>query len=159
MTALYTLAREAGIELSTRGLTLALAESCTGGLLGHALTEMPGASRFFLGGVTCYANEAKVKLLSVRKETLQCFGAVSWQCADEMLFGVRTLFGSDAAIAVTGIAGPEGGSSEKPVGTVFIAVSIRDRKQLRSILLAGDRAAIKQQAACAALEQLLLLLH
>ncbi|MBT9176661.1 MAG: Nicotinamide-nucleotide amidohydrolase PncC [Firmicutes bacterium] len=158
MTKLDTLAREVGVELASRDLTLALAESCTGGLLGHSLTDMPGASRFFLGGVTCYANTAKMKLLSVRAETLQCHGAVSLQCATEMLLGVRTLFGSDAAIAITGIAGPDGGSTEKPVGTVFIAVSINERLELQGFLFAGERATIKQQAACAALLQLSLLL-
>ncbi|MBT9156089.1 MAG: Nicotinamide-nucleotide amidohydrolase PncC [Firmicutes bacterium] len=158
MTKLEALAREVGFELASRGLTLALAESCTGGLLGHSLTEIPGASRFLLGGATCYANAAKMKLLSVRAETLQCYGAVSLQCATEMLLGVRTLFGSDAAIAITGIAGPDGGSTEKPVGTVFIAVSINERIEMQGFLFAGERAAIKQQAACAALLQLGLLL-
>ena len=139
-------------------MSLAIAESCTGGLLGHSLTDVPGASRFFLGGVICYANNAKVQLLAVRTETLQCFGAVSWQCAEEMLLGVKALFVSDAAIAITGIAGPDGGSQKKPVGTVFIAVSLHKHKEVRGFLFPGERAAVKHQASSVALELLLMLL-
>ncbi len=137
---------------------MAIAESCTGGLLGHSLTDVPGASHFFLGGVTCYSNAAKVQLLSVQTETLRCFGAVSLLCAEEMLLGVQALFGSDAAISITGIAGPDGGSPKKPVGTVFIAVSLYEHKQIRAFLFAGERATVKCQAASAALELLLILL-
>ena len=158
MIRLETLARELSLELSSRNISLAIAESCTGGLLGHSLTDVPGASRFFLGGVTCYANNAKVQLLAVRTETLQCFGAVSWQCAEEMLLGVKALFVSDAAIAITGIAGPDGGSQKKPVGTVFIAVSLYKHKEVRGFLFAGERAAVKHQASSVALELLLMLL-
>jgi PncC family amidohydrolase len=93
-------------------------------------------------------------LLHVRTETLQCFGAVSLQCVEEMLLGVKALFGANAAIAITGIAGPDGGSAKKPVGTVFIAVSLDDRRQKQGFLFNGDRAAIKRQAASAALELL-----
>mgnify|MGYP002335878854 CR=1 FL=1 len=154
METLEIAARALSLELSGRNMTLAIAESCTGGLLGHSLTDVPGASRFFLGGVTCYANAAKVQLLGVRTETLQCFGAVSVQCAEEMLRGVKALFGSDTAIAITGIAGPDGGSAKKPVGTVFIAVSVDDRLQVQGFLFSGERAAIKRQAALAAFELL-----
>jgi len=155
---LEALARAVSVELSSRNITLAIAESCTGGLLGHSLTDVPGASRFFLGGVTCYANNTKVQLLAVRTETLQRFGAVSLQCAEEMLLGVKALFVPDAAIAITGIAGPDGGSQKKPVGTVFIAVSLHEHKQVRGFLFAGERAAVKHQASAVALELLLMLL-
>ena len=103
--------------------TLALAESCTGGFIANQITNVPGSSKIFLGGVVAYANEVKQKFLGVRAKTLQRHGAVSRAVAREMAAGARKRFGADFAIAVTGIAGPSGGTKSKPVGTVFIAVA------------------------------------
>ena len=109
--------------LAERKQTLALAESCTGGCLAHRLTNVPGASAVFLGGVVAYSNTAKQKFLEVRAKTLAARGAVSQAVAREMAEGARKKFGADFALAVTGIAGPTGGTKPKPVGTVFLALA------------------------------------
>ena len=110
-------------RLAKRRQTLALAESCTGGCIAHRITNVPGASKIFLGGLVAYGNAAKQKFLGVRAETLARHGAVSETVAREMAEGARERFGADFAIAVTGIAGPTGGTKVKPVGTVFIALT------------------------------------
>lgn len=112
-----------GALLRERGLTLALAESCTGGLIGHRVTEVAGSSAYFLGGVVAYANAAKTELLGVRDGTLRDHGAVSIEVATEMAAGARSRYGADLGLATTGIAGPDGGTAEKPVGTVCIALA------------------------------------
>jgi nicotinamide-nucleotide amidase len=112
-----------GRLLRERGLTLALAESCTGGLIGHRITEVPGSSEYFLVGVVSYSNDAKERLLGVRPETLRDHGAVSTQTAEEMAAGVRRLSGADLGLSTTGIAGPGGGSPDKPVGTVCVGLA------------------------------------
>lgn len=109
--------------LTERNETLALAESCTGGLIAHQITNVPGASKVLKGGIVAYSNEAKEKFLGVHAETLRQHGAVSKETAAEMADGARKQFGADYAIAVTGIAGPTGGTPDKPNGTVFIAVA------------------------------------
>jgi PncC family amidohydrolase len=109
--------------LTRRGKTLALAESCTGGFIANQITNVPGASKVFPGGVVAYSNATKEKFLGVRAGTLKKFGAVSEAVAREMAEGARKKFGADFAIAVTGIAGPGGGTKSKPVGTVFIALA------------------------------------
>ena len=109
--------------LTRRRKTLALAESCTGGFIANRITNVPGASKIFLGGIVAYSNGAKEKFLGVRPETLKKHGAVSEAVAREMAEGARKKFGADFAIAVTGIAGPAGGTKGKPVGTVFIALA------------------------------------
>jgi len=116
-----TLEEVTGVALASKHKTLAVAESCTGGLLAHRLTNIPGSSRYFLGGVVAYSNEVKIKELGVSEQTLKNFGAVSEQVALEMAQGIRDRFHSDYSLAVTGIAGPDGGTLEKPVGTVWIA--------------------------------------
>jgi nicotinamide-nucleotide amidase len=112
-----------GRLLKERGMTLAVAESCTGGLIGHRITDVPGSSAYFLLGVATYSNDAKERILGVRAETLREHGAVSTQTAEEMADGVRRLALASIGVSTTGIAGPGGGSAEKPVGTVCIAVA------------------------------------
>jgi len=119
----FTLEREVLRLLAERRQTLALAESCTGGCLADRLTNVPGASAVFLGGVVAYSNAAKQKFLGVQAETLRRHGAVSQAVASEMAEGARRKFGADFALAITGIAGPAGGTRRNPVGTVFLALA------------------------------------
>jgi PncC family amidohydrolase len=144
-----------GELLSTGRLTLSVAESCTGGLLGHLLTNVPGSSDYFMGGVISYSNAAKERLLNVRHATLERHGAVSEQAAREMALGVRRLLGTDVSLAVTGIAGPGGGSKDKPVGLVYIALDADNGQECQRFTWGGDRAENKLHSARAALELLL----
>ena len=142
--------RVAGL-LRGSGLTLAVAESCSGGLLAKRLTDIPGSSGYFLLGVVTYANSAKEKVLNVPKELIDQHGAVSSEVALAMAAGVRILSGSDLSIATTGIAGPEGGTPEKPVGTVFIALASPDGCQVVQHCFAGSRETVRESSAEAAL--------
>ena len=132
-------------------LKLAVAESCTGGLLGERITNIPGSSEVFLGGVIAYHNDVKRDLLGVPAEELARFGAVSEEVVLRMATGVRTKLAADIGIAITGIAGPGGGTPEKPVGLVWIAVAVREARARRFQMI-GDRAEIRERAAQAALE-------
>lgn len=142
-------------ELRSRDFTLATAESCTGGLLGGRITAIAGASDVFLGGVVSYANEAKRDVLGVDHATLEAYGAVSEETARAMAMGVLQRFGADAAMAVTGVAGPGGGTPEKPVGTVWIAWAVPGRVEARRFGIAGDREQVRARAVQAALWGLL----
>ncbi|MBE0636748.1 CinA family protein [Candidatus Bipolaricaulota bacterium] len=138
-----------------RKLTLATAESCTGGGLSHVLTAIPGASAFFIGGVIAYQNEVKIQWLGVPREIIQNQGAVSSPTARAMAEGCRDRFNSDFAVSITGIAGPGGGSEEKPVGTVHIAVAAQERTRSMAYRFSGDRETVRDSAIAAALELLL----
>jgi nicotinamide-nucleotide amidase len=149
-----------GRLLKERGRTIALAESCSGGLVSTLLTDVPGSSEYFLGSVVPYANDAKERLLGVSAETLKAHGAVSAPSAAEMARGARERFDSDLAVSITGIAGPDGGTPEKPVGTVFFAIASRDGSVVgKKRLLLGDRAVIRRTSALHALEMLRRLLQ
>lgn len=126
--------------------TISLAESCTGGLVSAALTDYPGISEIYKGGVNAYSNEMKMDLLGVSKETLKSYGAVSEQCAREMAQGVLNLTKSDIALSVTGIAGPGGGSVEKPVGLVYIALATKQQCWVNKMNLWGERSRIRTNA-------------
>jgi PncC family amidohydrolase len=144
-----------GEGLQELRLTVSVAESCTGGLVGSRLTDVAGSSMYFLGGIIAYSNDAKVKLLAVRRETLATHGAVSEETAREMAESVRKSFGTDIGLAVTGIAGPGGATKDKPVGLMWLALSAEEGIQTRLIRLTGDR--LQNKAAGA--EQLLSLLE
>ncbi len=141
-------------RLGSEQLHLAIAESCTGGVLGARLTSVPGASRVFTGGVVAYGNEVKLQLLGVSADDLAVHGAVSEPVARQMARGVRRATDADAAIAITGIAGPDGGSPQKPVGTVWIAISWKDSERAFHMVLPGDREDVRARAAQYALDYL-----
>jgi PncC family amidohydrolase len=144
---------ELGERLLALGGTICTAESCTGGLILHRLTNIPGSSAYVLGGVVAYANSVKQHLLNVRQGTLIAYGAVSEPVATEMAQGVRQVIGADWALSVTGIAGPGGGTTEKPVGLVYIGLAGPDeRLVVERYQWDGDRESIKQQSATAALQ-------
>jgi PncC family amidohydrolase len=145
------LAARVGRALLARDARLALAESCTGGLVSSRVTGVPGSSRYFLGGVVAYHNAVKAALLRVPRAMLDRHGAVSAPVAAAMARGARRVFKADVAAAVTGIAGPGGGSAVKPVGLVYVAVCGFGRTRCRMALFAGDRQRVRDQAADLAL--------
>jgi nicotinamide-nucleotide amidase len=139
-----TLEEIVGKLLSQKRLTLALAESCTGGLVAHRITNVPGSSNYFESGVVSYSNKSKMEILGVPKELIESFGAVSGQVVEAMAEGVRSLANTDLSVAISGIAGPDGGTPEKPVGTVFIGISHRDKAAIsRRFQFRGTREEIK----------------
>ena len=137
-----------------RGLTVALAESCTGGLVATTITDVPGSSGYFLGGVVSYSNEAKVAFLDVPEATLDAHGAVSAQVARAMAAGAQARFGASLAASITGVAGPDGGSDEKPVGLTYVGLASGVEVDVRRFQFAGDRAGNREMAARAVLEWL-----
>ncbi len=141
-----------GQMLTAAGLTIATAESCTGGLLASRLTDVAGSSAYLLGGIVAYSNEAKAKLLGVQRRTLASHGAVSSQVALEMARGARRVLGVDIGVSVTGIAGPAGGTAEKPVGLVYIALAAPDGDWCCRYRWGTDRLENKACSAEAALE-------
>lgn len=138
-----------------RGLTVAAAESCTGGLVATAITDVAGSSGYFRGGVVAYADEAKAALLAVSPEVLAAHGAVSAQVARAMAMGARHRLGTALAVSVTGVAGPGGGTDEKPVGLTYVAVADAAGVDVRRYHWPGDRAANRRDSAVAALELLI----
>ena len=144
-----------GEHLREMGRTLAVAESCTGGLAGHCLTNVPGSSDYFLGGVIAYAYQAKVDLLGVQWATLDKYGAVSEEVVIEMAQGARRALGADLGLSISGVAGPGGGTPEKPVGFVWIGLSTPNGDWARSFVFDKDRVGNKEHSAEAALGFLL----
>jgi len=140
--------------LKAQNLTCATAESCTGGGVGSAITAVPGSSAVFAGGVISYSNDVKREVLGVKAETLASAGAVSPETAAQMAEGVRTLLKTDLAVSLTGIAGPDGGSDEKPVGLVWFGLATKDGVRTEKVLFAGDRARVREQAVVHALGML-----
>lgn len=149
------LAERVGMALRNRGWTVCAAESCTGGLILTWLTDIPGSSAYVLGGVVAYANSAKLALLGVSEETLIAHGAVSEAVAAGMAVGARRAFGADVAVSVTGIAGPGGGTLEKPVGLTYIGLAAPDgRVRVERHVWPGDRAEVRRISAMRALEMI-----
>jgi len=138
-------------RLADAGLTVAVAESCTGGLLGAALTSVPGSSGGFRGGVIAYANDVKVAVLGVKRSALVREGAVSATVAEQMAVGARRVLKADIGVGITGIAGPDGGTVEKPVGLVYVAAATAKGRLVRRCCFGGGREAVRRRAVEAAL--------
>jgi nicotinamide-nucleotide amidase len=152
---LLDLARRLGTACHERGLSVGTAESCTGGLIAHLITEVPGSSDYFLGGLVTYSNQNKTALVDVRQDVIDAYGAVSAQVAKAMAEGARHRLAVDIAVAVTGVAGPAGGTLAKPVGLTYVAVADRAGDDVRRFVWDGDRAANKRLSAAAALDLVL----
>lgn len=153
------LCQQLGELLLARNWTLSTVESCTGGALSSSITSVPGASQWFGYGFVTYANQAKQKLLNVSEKTLLEQGAVSEMAAREMVVGAREISSADVSIAITGIAGPSGGTLEKPVGSVWFAFSIADEIVTKHHIFQGDRSSIQSQAVLMALQTLVSLVR
>lgn len=140
--------------LCNRGLTISTAESCTGGMVASKLISYPGISSVFKEGAVTYSNEAKIKRLGVKEKTLDNFGAVSYETAKEMVEGISREADTEVSIATTGIAGPGGGTIDKPVGLVYIGVKVNDKTIVKRFKFNGDREAVRTQATTSSLEML-----
>ena len=149
-----TLERQVGNLLKAEGWSLAVAESCTGGLIGHRITSVSGSSDYFLGGIIAYSNDVKIRELGVKPRVLARDGAVSEDVARQMASGVSRRLRADLGLGVTGIAGPGGGTAKKSVGLVFISVAHGARSQVRRFVFSGDRIRVKMAASAAALKML-----
>ena len=149
-----TMEQIVGEMLTARGETLAVAESCTGGLIAQRITEVPGSSTYFMEGAVTYSNAAKIRTLGVDPAIIEQHGAVSAECAEAMAAGMRQYASTDHAISVTGIAGPDGGSEEKPVGTIFIGYASKTLTKSIRFVLPGDRYLIRWRTSQAALDYL-----
>lgn len=143
-----------GLRLTVGGYTIAVAESCTGGLIAERLTDVAGSSSYFIEGVVSYSNDSKTRTLGVKPLLLRKHGAVSAPVAEAMAEGIKKRAGTDFGLAVTGIAGPGGGSEEKPVGLVFIALASEVKTEHRKLMLPGDRQLVRWRASQAALDLL-----
>lgn len=152
---LVALARRVGEACRQRGMHLATAESCTGGLVAHLITEVPGSSDYFSGALVTYANDVKLALADVPPDVLAAHGAVSAQVARAMADGTRRRLGVDLTVAVTGVAGPDGGTAAKPVGLTYVAVADEGGGDVRRHVWDSDRSGNKRLSAAAALELVL----
>ncbi|MEO0095591.1 MAG: CinA family protein [candidate division WOR-3 bacterium] len=153
-----SLAKKLKTLLLKKNLSLSVCESCTGGMLASIITTVPGSSNYFKGGIIAYSNEIKNKSVGVKKSTLKKFGAVSKQTASEMAMGIKRIMGTDAGIAITGIAGPGGGTKNKPVGLVYIGVILDKRMKIEKNIFTGNRQQIRKKACEQALELLIQML-
>jgi len=144
-----------GDMLRYEGLKLAVAESCTGGLIGHLITNAPGSSDYFMGSVISYSDKVKIHIVGVRPETIENYGAVSRETVLEMAHGVRLALNADIGLSVSGIAGPGGGTTEKPVGTVWIGLNAQDMNNAWCYHWDGNRIEVKEQTAQQALKLLI----
>ena len=151
-----SLEKRLGNSLHEKKLTISVAESCTGGLISHRITNISGSSDYFEQGVITYSNKSKIQLLNVPKLILESFGAVSAESAKAMAEGIRTISKSDLGLAVTGIAGPTGGTMQKPVGLVYIGLSSKKPTRVKEFKFSGSREMIKEQASTEALKMVLL---
>lgn len=140
---------------SRMGISICMAESCTGGLVGGTLTGVPGASSVFIGSAVCYSNDSKTRILGVSPDILSKNGAVSAECASAMAAGAKRIFHADMALSVTGVAGPEGGTEEKPVGLVWFSLEAAWEKKVYSCFFIGERDEIRHRAVGTAVEILL----
>ena len=138
--------------LQQRKMTLSLAESCTGGLIACRLTDVPGASTSLMYGVVSYSNDSKIKILGVSEDTIRDYGAVSSQTAEEMAVGAKRINGTDIGLSITGIAGPDGGSAEKPVGLCYVGIAIGDTVKAHKFVFTGNRKKIKWNSSSRALD-------
>lgn len=152
--AIVSRAQEVVDAAHARSLTLSCAESCTGGLVGGAITSVSGSSLVFQGGIISYSNEIKERLLGVSHETLEAHGAVSAECAEAMALGAAKALDTDIAVSITGIAGPDGGTPEKPVGTVWFGIASRGEAHTKLCTFNGDRDLVRTNAVLQALELL-----
>ena len=155
MTEVQKTSQEVITLLGKNNKTIFTAESCTAGLVSASLADIPGASKVLLGGVVSYSNSIKESILQVRSETLENFGAVSFECVIEMVKGALFISQADYAISITGIAGPDGGTEEKPVGTIYTAILSKDGGWAQKFLLEGSREEIRTQSVELALKMLL----
>ncbi|MCH7960154.1 MAG: CinA family protein [Candidatus Hydrogenedentes bacterium] len=155
MTTESTLEEKIGAILQAKGYTLATAESCSGGLIAHRITNVAGSSSYFLGGIVSYSNDAKTRLLGVDADMISTHGAVSEEVAEAMARGARDQFSADVTVGVTGIAGPGGGTREKPVGHVCIAVTGPAGTVVETCHFDGDREAVKDRTSEKALTMIL----
>jgi PncC family amidohydrolase len=151
----YELSKRAGEMLIAAGVTLAVAESCTGGMLGAWLTAVPGSSSYFLGGVIAYADSVKVSLLGVPPGVIREYGAVSAECALAMAHGARKVAETDVGVSITGVAGPGGGTEDKPVGTTYLALVGPSSERVEHKVWHGDRNANREQSARFALQMII----
>lgn len=145
---------QVGNLLRDGNLTLAVAESCTGGLISHKITNVPGSSDYFDRGVVSYSNRSKLELLDVQEDTLYEHGAVSKDVAAQMAEGIKSLAGTEVGLSTTGIAGPGGGTEEKPVGLVYVGIAVKKKVRIKKFVFQGDRWENKESAAIKALESL-----
>lgn len=149
------IAKEAVSALQSKNLTLSIAESCTGGLISKKITDVPGASSCFQASCVTYSNESKIQLLGVKENTLMQYGAVSVETASEMASGIRASINTDIGLSVTGIAGPDGGTELKPVGTVCFGIDYSGKITVKKELFEGDRLQIRDHASDYALRLLI----